>query len=510
LLGTEGAYAPFFKPDGLWVAFFAGGKLKKISVEGGTAAELCNASGGRGGSWGEDGYIVATLGNVVASLSRIPDSGGNPEPFTEFQHGEISHRWPQVLPGGKAVLFTASSSSTSYYEANIEVVSLGDHHRKTLQKGGTYGRYVATSNAAGYLVYLNHATLYAVSFDPDLLETRGTPMPVLNEVGYTASNGTAQFDFSRTGTLVYRGGGGTGGGLFNVQWLDPAGNTQPLLPKPGAYQNLSVSPVGNRLAIEFTGKIAVYDWQNEQTTPLSFDGGDPTYPLWSPDGKYIVFQAPGGMFWTRADGASKPQQLTQSKNLQFPSSFTLDGKRLAFIESSPDNLYDIWTVPVEIDGAGMRADGNAEPFLQTPAYEVYPSFSPDGKWLAYFSNDGGTSHIYVKAFPDNRERLLISSAGGMHPVWSRKEKKLFFRTDGNQIMVADYVVEGDKFVAHKAHIWSEKRLANIGLAMNFDLAPDGRVAAFMPVEQPGEQKAENHVTFMLNFFDEMRRRLGSK
>jgi Tol biopolymer transport system component len=216
------------------------------------------------------------------------------------------------------------------------------------------------------------------------------------------------------------------------------------------------------------------------------------------------------MFWTRADGASKPQQLTQSKNLQFPSSFTLDGKRLAFIESSPDNLYDIWTVPVEIDGAGMRADGNAEPFLQTPAYEVYPSFSPDGKWLAYFSNDGGTSHIYVKAFPDNRERLLISSAGGMHPVWSRKEQKLFFRTDGNQIMVADYVVEGDKFVAHKAHIWSEKRLANIGLAMNFDLAPDGRVAAFMPVEQPGEQKAENHVTFMLNFFDEMRRRLGSK
>ncbi len=170
LAGTQGAYAPFFSPDGQWVAFFSTGKLQKISVEGGSAITLCNAGSGRGGSWGEDGNIIAALsGN--GGLSRIPSAGGPPTPVTDLQNGEYTHRWPQILPGGKAVLFTASTTAAAFDGANIEVMSLADHRTKTLVRGGTYGRYLPS----GHLIYVNRGTLFAVPFDVDRLEVHGTP-----------------------------------------------------------------------------------------------------------------------------------------------------------------------------------------------------------------------------------------------------------------------------------------------------------------------------------------------
>ncbi len=217
LAGTQGAWAPFFSPDGQWVAFFTAGKLKKISVEGGSAITLCNAASGRGGSWGEDGNIIAAL-NHHGGLSRIPSAGGPPTPVTDLQNGEATHRWPQILPGGKAVLFTASPTAAAFDAANIEVMSLADHRRKTLVRGGTFGRYLPS----GHLVYVNRGTLFAVPFDVDRLEVHGTPAPVLDQVGYNAAQGSAQFDFSQTGTLIYRSGG-AGGGLLTVAWLDGAG-----------------------------------------------------------------------------------------------------------------------------------------------------------------------------------------------------------------------------------------------------------------------------------------------
>ena len=207
LAGTQGVYEPFFSPDGHWVAFFIAGKLKRISVEGGATIDLCNAGNGRGGSWGEDGNIIAALFNT-SGLSRIPFAGGPPTPVTDLQSGEASHRWPQILPGGKAVLFTASPTGVGFDGANIEVMSFAEHRRKTLVRGGTYGRYLPS----GHLVYINRGTLFAVPFDVDRLEVHGTPAPVLDEVGYNGVVGSAQFDFSQTGTLIYRGGG-AGGGL---------------------------------------------------------------------------------------------------------------------------------------------------------------------------------------------------------------------------------------------------------------------------------------------------------
>jgi Tol biopolymer transport system component len=503
LAGTQGAFAPFFSPDGLWIAFFAQGKLKKISVEGGASVTLCDAANGRGGSWGEDGTIVFTPDGRVA-LSKVSSAGGAPQPLSTLdkQAGEITQRWPQVLPGGKAVLYTSSTHGYHYEDADIIVYSMASGQRKTVLRGGSYARYLPS----GQMVYMREGTLFAVAFDLDRLEVRGTPVPVLDQVGYNAGTASAQVDFSQTGTLIYRSGGG---GLVTVQWLDAAGKTQSLLAKADSYQHPSLSPDGSRLAINTTD-IWVYEWQRDTMTRLTFGPATSTNPLWSPDGRYILFNAPGGMFWTRSDGSGKPQPLTQSKNFQFPWSFTPDGNRLAFIEFTPETRYDIWTVPLERDDAGLRA-GKPEPFLQSPSDERHPSFSTDGRWMAYDSNESGSYQVYVRAFPDKGGKWQISNSSGVYPEWSRNGRELFFRTDDNQIMVASYTVKSNSFVADKPRVWSEKKIANIGLQDNYDLAPDGkRIAAIMPAETVEAQNAQSHVIFLENFFDEMRRRTATQ
>jgi Tol biopolymer transport system component len=500
LAGTQGAWAPFFSPDGQWVAFFSSGKLQKISVDGGSAITLCDTGTPVGGSWGEDGNIIAAL-NFTGGLSRIPSAGGPPTAVTDLQNGEVTHRWPQILPGGKAVLFTASATN-AFDGANIDVMSFADHHTKTLVRGGTFGRYLPS----GHLVYVNRGTLFAVPFDADRLEVHGTPAPVLDQVGYNAAQGSAQLDFSQAGTLIYRSGG-AGSGLFTVGWLDGAGKVQPLLAKPGNYAHPSMSPDGQGLALDDGADISVYDWQRDTMTRLTFTG-NASYPLWSPDGRYIAFRALGeGLLVIRSDGSGKPQPLTQSKSQQVPWSFTPDGKRLAFMELSSGTGYDLWTVLLESDSAGLRA-GKPEVFLQTPAMEMYPSFSPDGRWMAYASNESGTFQVYVRAFPDKGGKWQISNSGGAYPMWSRNGHDLFFEALDNHIMVAAYTEKGDSFVADNPREWSEKQIGGAIGAKNVDLAADGkRIIALMPVETAEAQKGQSHVIFLENFFDELRHKV---
>jgi serine/threonine-protein kinase len=236
-------------------------------------------------------------------------------------------------------------------------------------------------------------------------------------------------------------------------------------------------------------------------------------PLWSPDGRYIAFRTAGeGMSVIRSDGSGKPQPLTQSKNTQNPWSFAPDGKRLAFQEQDSKTSYDLWTVPLESDGAGMRA-GKPEVLLQTPADERDPSFSPDGRWLAYISDESGTFQVYVRAFPDKGGKWQISNGDGGYPMWSRNGHELFFETlDNHHIMVAVYTVKGDSFVADKPRVWLEKQLGGgVNSVKNVDLVPDGkRIVALMPVETAEAQKAQNHVIFLENFFDEVRRRTATQ
>jgi serine/threonine protein kinase/Tol biopolymer transport system component len=507
LAGTEGSALPFFSPDGQWIAFFTLGKLKKIPVEGGAVIALCDSNAGRGGSWADDGYIIAALNNS-GGLSRIPSAGGTPAPVTELAPGETTHRWPQILPGGKAVLFTAHNGENTNNFNTIEVMSLGDHHVKTLQRGGSFARYLPTSKGAGYIVYTNGGRLFAIPFDLHTLAVRGTPVPVLEDVASSAANGSAQFDFSNgtsaPATLVYRNGT-RAASLFTVQWLDSQGKTQPLLATPGDYRRPRLSPDGQRLALTVTkdgaDDVWVYDLHRSVMTRLTFGGIENPDVVWTPDGRFIMFAADGGIAWTRSDGGSKSHFLTQSKAIQRPWSISPDGRRLAIMQQR-----DLWTMPVESDGDGLRG-GKPEIFLHTEFEERHDFFSADGRWMAYSSNESGTFQVYVRAFPDKGGKWQISNDGGLYPVFSRNGHDLFYRTEDNQIMVASYTVMGDSFVADKPRVWSDKRIANVGNGGTYDVAPDGkRIAALMPVDGPEDLQTQNHVIFLQNFSDEVRRR----
>jgi serine/threonine-protein kinase len=451
---------------------------------------------------------VAGLG-----LLRIRDDGGPPETLAMPGNGESGLTSPQILPGGKAVLFSAYTG-LSPDAASIEVMTLAGRQRKTVVRGGTSPRYLAASNGAGYLVYVNRATLFAVPFDLDRLETRGTALPILDDVAFHPLLGIAQASFSNSGTIVYRKGGGDSGLLtVTVAWLDSAGKTRPLVEKPGVYGRPILSPDGQRLALEVQeasgGAIWVYDIRRDTMTRLTFTG-IAQVPVWSPDGRYIVFSSGPSIWATRSDGAGQPRPLTQGSILQHPWSFTADGKRLAFHQGDPKTSYDLWTVPVESDDAGMRA-GKPEVFLQSPADERCPSFSPDGRWMAYMSTESGTAQVYVRAFPDKGGKWQISNTGGAYPMWTRGDAapELFFETLDNRIMVAPYTVQGDSFVAGKPRLWSDTQLAGmVNTSRNVDLASDGkRVVALMPAgEGKGTSELQNRVVFLLNFFDELRRK----
>lgn len=362
LPGTDGAAAPFFSPDGGWIAFFAHDQLRKISVHGGTPIVVCDAGfNSRGGSWGDDDHIVAAFGSNGVSLSRVPAGGGTPAPITELnrERGELTHRWPQVLPGSRAVLFTAHTAINGFDDASIEVFSFADRKQRTVHRGGTYGRYVGTADGDGYLLYISKGTLFTERFDLDRLEVSGPPVPPLEHVAYVSGFGSAEFDVARNGTLVYRSGENAGGGLVTVQWLNRAGKAEPFLTKPGDYLYPSLSPDGNRLVLGSGADIVIYDRRRDTTQRLTSGGGF-QYPMWSPDGRYLVFRGPGGIFWSHADGASVPQSLTRSSVALYPWAFTGDGTRLSVQELDTANRdYNVWTVAVSSDADGLRAAGRS-------------------------------------------------------------------------------------------------------------------------------------------------------
>jgi Tol biopolymer transport system component/predicted Ser/Thr protein kinase len=508
LAGTDGATAPFFSPDGQWIAFFAGGKLKKLPIDGGPASYLADASAGYGGTWTEDGHIIVSPA-AFGGLDQVSSSGGPLTHLTELAPGETFHHWPQVLPGGQAVLFTSSTLSG----LNVEALSLKDRRRKSVLRGGSFGRYLETGTRSGHLIFIKNGAMFAVEFDPNALEVRGTPILVLDQISNDPIFVSAQLDISKNGMVVYQAGGEQSL-VATVQWLDRNGKMEPLLAKPGNYTRPRLSPDSKRLALDIpdasSRDVWIYDWQRDNTTRLTFNsGGVSPNPIWSPDGRFIVFEGRGGIFWTRSDGGGTPLSLIESKNRQVPWSFTADGRHLAWLESASTSGWELWAVLVEQDGAGLRA-GKPELYLRNSFDNRYPAFSPDGHWIAYTSNEGGTYQIYVRAFPDKGGRWQVSSAGGSYPLWSPNGRELFFRTGENQIMVANYTAKGDSFAPEKPRLWSEKRLVNFGLigTASYDVAADGnRIAALMPVETSESQQAQNHVIFLMNFFDELRRKV---
>jgi Tol biopolymer transport system component len=383
--------------------------------------------------------------------------------------------------------------------------------RKTLQRGGFFGRYLPS----GHLVYMRQDTLFAAPMDLEKLELTGPSVPVLEEVANIPGLGRAQFDFSQTGTLVYVSGTGTGAG-WSIAWLDSTSKTQPLMATPGRYFSPSFSPDGKRLAITVGGaltrmNLAVYDWQRDTMTRLGSTPGPDYWPAWTPDGTGIVYgsgSAGGfGLYWVRSDGASASVRLTEAKSPQVPHSFSPGGKRLAYAEYAGETQADLWTLPIDWSDPAHPKPGKPEVFLRFPAVEIDPVFSPDGRWIAYDSNEGPRPEVYVRPFPPDPSggKWQVSNGGGRLAVWSRNGRELFYQAE-DQIMVVSYTAKGASFLADKPRLWSGHRIFVIGTAGSYDLAPDGKRFAILESTEAGDAKSATHANVLLNFFDELRRR----
>jgi serine/threonine-protein kinase len=252
----------------------------------------------------------------------------------------------------------------------------------------------------------------------------------------------------------------------------------------------------------------VYDYEQGSTNKLSSDVS--SYPAWSPDGRFLVFHARGGMYWVPTDGAGTPRHLTESKAIQLPSSFSPDGKRLAYTEIISGGEGEVRTVAVESTPRELRRAGEPQVFVKTAVPSAFPAFSPDGQWLAYSNAAAGRYEVFVRAFPDNGTLAQISNSGGVIPVWSRNGE-LFYRTIDQRIMVSNYIVKGGRFVHQKPQVWFGKTLANVGIVRDFDLAPDGKhFVVLMPVDAQEPREAQSHVMLVTNFFDEVRRRVAAQ
>ena len=511
LSGTDGAQNPFFSPDGQWIAFFAMGMLKKISATGSAAITLCDAPAGRGGAWAEDGTIIFTPNFTSGTaLMRVSSAGGTPQPLTTLEEGEATHRWPQVLPGDTALLYTAGNSRTGFEDANIVVQPLPNGVRKIVQRGGYHGRYLPS----GHLVYMREGILFAAPFDLGRLELAGQSVPVLEGVIGDASQGKAQFAVSRDGTLVYA----PGEGISNeapIFWLDRSGKLAPLRQTPANWSAIHFAPDGSRIAFDlFDGRqtdVWVYEWMRDTLSRITFDPSNDQAPKWTPDGRRIAFASNRGgnvvrnLYWQRADGTGDVQRLTDSTNDQSPTSWHPNGRFLVFQETHLQTAVDLMVLPIEGDEASGWKPGKATTFLNSPAGEAGGRFSPDGRWLAYASNETGRTEVYVRPFPGPGGKWQVSSDGAAAVIWSRTRQELFYSTLDQRIMVAGFSVEGGSFRTEKPRLWWTGRYMTRPRPSHFDLHPDGERFALAPAPEVQAEVRRDHVTFIFNFFDELRR-----
>jgi serine/threonine-protein kinase len=370
-------------------------------------------------------------------------------------------------------------------------------------QGATFGRYLPN----GYLTYVNQGTLYALEFDPSSLTVRGAPIPLFDDVAYSALFGYAQFDVSRTGMLVYRKGAESQRSVIN--WIRRDGHVAPLLSTPGRYGWMRLSPDGQRLALTTLdsgiASISIFDRKTSELTRVTSRPGEYTGLTWLTDG-LLAFGGATGLGLVGSN-TSDPSPLLPARIAQTPWSVTRDGQRLAYYERGSETGFDLWTVSVQRKSDGVIV-GEPEPFLRTRSFEVYPSFSPDGRWLAYASNESGAWEIYVRRFPDDGTRVRVSKSGGVVPHWSPNARELLYRTSAQQVMVVPYRIVDGSFVAGRTRPWSQHTLADTGVMPNFEVSSTGdEILALMSAADP---QTVNHVTLWLNFAEELRRRKNAR
>ncbi|HME37209.1 MAG TPA: protein kinase [Candidatus Sulfotelmatobacter sp.] len=440
LPGTDDAMYPLWSPDSREIGFFASGKLRRVNAEGGPPQTVCDASNGRGGAWSKDGVILFTP-TTSSNLMRVPATGGTPEPASRLDSakGENSHRWPFFLPDGKHFLFWARTSQ-GLQGNTLYAGELGSLNAKELMKSESMAEY-----ASGYLLFMREATLMARPFNPRTLQVTGESVPIAEHIAINGGVTRPIFSVSENGSMIYESGDTAG--TWNLKWMSREGKPLDAIAEPDRYFYPALSPDGTRLAVNLfngtqgTQAIWIFDLARGTKTRLTFGASSQVSPAWSPDGKTIFYHsnALGGfhLYSKAADGSGSDQVVLDSKDGEEggvrPSP---DGRYLVFLRRTPSQpVLDLWVLP-------LFGDRKPFPLVQTAFVKTTPAVSPDGKWLAYSSNESGRSEVYITAFPGGGAKWQVSTSGGSAAHWRRDGKELFFLDTTDNIVAVDVNLSG--------------------------------------------------------------------
>ena len=505
LRGAEAGHSPFFSPDGEWVGYVgatAGSTiLQRVSIFGGPSVMLTESpSSILGASWGPDDQII--FGTQGGGLFRVSGGGGEPEPLTtlDTEQGETDHTWPSVIPGRDAVVFVTGTGAP-LTTGQLAVLDLDTGDVTRLGLAGVSPHYVST----GHLVYAaEDASLRAVPFDATSLQVTGNPVPLVEGV-LVKIGGAADFSVADNGSLVYAPGSTGGGDVVTLTWVDRDGNEEAIPVPPQAYGRPRVSPDGTRVAVAITNRdntdIWIWNLAEENLTQLTFDEGADDVPLWTPDSARVVFgstRAGGGLFWKAADGTGPVEQLKEG--LARPYAWAADG-RLVFQQGQ------------DIGVLTMEGERTVEMLLDAEYGEHEPALSPDGRWLAYVSQESGTRLLYVRPFPNIDDGLWnVSLDQGLSPLWSPDGRELFYRggLDAASLMVARVETEPTFSRRTPEPLFGLSRyVLPVGdVGRKFDIAPDGRF--IFPISAAATQTDEepfNGLIFVENWFQELKERV---
>jgi serine/threonine-protein kinase len=512
IAGTENSEVPFFSPDGQWIGFYQSqgprGELKKVPLSGGPAVALCSTTPLWGVNWGSHGKIVFA-NRPDGGLWQVSDAGGTPEEMTtvEAARGEIGHRLPQTLPDGKAVLFTVLKTSGDH---QIVARSLVAGSQEVLLEGSSDARYVPT----GHLVYVQAGALMAVPFDPVKLKLKGAPVGVLDNVMHdvntplmVGNSGSGQFSVSSSGTLAYLPGGASPERKASILWVDRRGDLQRLPTSPANFAFPRLSPDGKRLVQMVGSGVSIYDIDRGAQRSLLAGDRPGIGIVWSPEGGQIAYFQRGdtpGIFRFAPDTSAAAERLTttSANQIQVPTSWSPDGKTLAFLQDD-----DIWVVAI---GGGPAT---ARPFLQSSARENSAEFSPDGQYLLYGSTESARAEVYLRPYPGPGPIVTISTNGGAQPAWARNGREIFYLQAAPDVinrwkLMAVDVDLGKTVKVGKPRMLFEGPYQPAPLSRMYDVANDGRFLMIQPEEI--KEQPVTHIVLVQNWFEELRRRAPPK